>query len=61
MERPRLCVLFPHLILGGGETAMMEVAAGLRAHFDISVCALDRRRLTVERSRIRRLVVTFDA
>src|SRR5436190_1760313 len=45
-----LCVLFPHLILGGGETAMMAVADGLRERFRLSVCALDRRRMTVERS-----------
>lgn len=41
-------MLFPHLVLGGGETAMMEVAAGLRSRFEVSVCALDRRRITVE-------------
>ncbi len=50
MTRDRVSVLFPHLILGGGETAMMAVAEGLREHFEISVCALDRRRMTVERS-----------
>ncbi len=44
----RLAVLFPHLVLGGGETAMMEVAAGLRECFEVSVCALARRRITVE-------------
>lgn len=50
MERPRVCVLFPHLVLGGGETSMMEVADGLRGAFDLTVCALDRRAVTVERS-----------
>jgi glycosyltransferase involved in cell wall biosynthesis len=50
MARDRVCILFPHLILGGGETAMMAVAEGLREHFEVSVCALDRRRMTVERS-----------
>jgi glycosyltransferase involved in cell wall biosynthesis len=50
MTAASLCVLFPHLILGGGETAMMAVAAGLRDRFRLSVCALDRRRMTVERS-----------
>lgn len=50
MTAASVCVLFPHLILGGGETAMMAVAEGLRERFRISVCALDRRRMTVERS-----------
>jgi glycosyltransferase involved in cell wall biosynthesis len=50
MNRSRLCVLFPHLVLGGGETAMMEVAAGLREHFSLAVCALVRRAVTVEAS-----------
>ena len=50
MTAASLCVLFPHLILGGGETAMMAVAEGLRERFRLSVCALDRRRMTVERS-----------
>lgn len=50
MTRDRICVLFPHLILGGGETAMMAVAEGLKRHFEVSVCALDRRKMTVERS-----------
>lgn len=50
MTRDRVSVLFPHLILGGGETAMMAVAEGLREHFEVSVSALDRRRMTVERS-----------
>jgi glycosyltransferase involved in cell wall biosynthesis len=50
MKPARICVLFPHLILGGGETALMAVADGLRARFEVSVCALDRRKMTVERS-----------
>lgn len=39
-------MLFPHLVLGGGETAMMEVAAGLREHFTLAVSALVRRPVT---------------
>jgi glycosyltransferase involved in cell wall biosynthesis len=38
---------------------MMEVAAGLRDHFEIAVCALDRRRLTVERSARGELLARF--
>jgi len=53
MTGARVCVLFPHLVLGGGETAMMEVAEGLQGGFDLSVCALDRGRAaagpTIER------------
>jgi glycosyltransferase involved in cell wall biosynthesis len=41
--RPRLCLLFPHVLLGGGETAMMEVAAGLGRHYSLAVRALDYR------------------
>ncbi|HEY0782131.1 MAG TPA: glycosyltransferase family 4 protein [Thermoanaerobaculia bacterium] len=37
---PRLCLLFPHLHLGGGETATLLVAERLRETFDLSVCAL---------------------
>ena len=33
----RLTFLFPHLILGGGETAMMPVAAGLSRFFEVTV------------------------
>ncbi|HEX6199824.1 MAG TPA: glycosyltransferase family 4 protein [Thermoanaerobaculia bacterium] len=54
-----MCVLFPHLVLGGGETAMMEVAAGLEAFFEVTVAALDRRRLTVEPSAREELVARF--
>ncbi len=39
----RVCVLFPHLEMGGGETAMIAAAEALRRHFAVSVCALDRR------------------
>ncbi|HVT56921.1 MAG TPA: glycosyltransferase family 4 protein [Thermoanaerobaculia bacterium] len=46
----RLCLVFPHLVLGGGETAMMALGEGLRARFDLAVCALNRRPLTVEMS-----------
>lgn len=48
--RPVLGMLFPHLILGGGETAMMEVADGLQREFDLRVCVLNRRKITVERT-----------
>jgi glycosyltransferase involved in cell wall biosynthesis len=41
MPKPRLCLVFPHVVLGGGETAMMEVAEGLREAVDLDVCALD--------------------
>jgi glycosyltransferase involved in cell wall biosynthesis len=41
MPKPRLCLVFPHVVLGGGETAMMEVADGLRENVDLDVCALD--------------------
>jgi glycosyltransferase involved in cell wall biosynthesis len=40
MPNPRLCLLFPHLRLGGGETATLAVAERLRDTFDIRVCAL---------------------
>jgi glycosyltransferase involved in cell wall biosynthesis len=46
--QPRVCLLFPHLILGGGETAMIAVAEGLARQFPLSVCALERRTITVE-------------
>jgi glycosyltransferase involved in cell wall biosynthesis len=41
MPEPRLCLVFPHVLLGGGETAMMEVAEGLRQALALDVCALD--------------------
>ncbi len=42
MPKLRLCLVFPHVVLGGGETAMMEVAAGLREKgIALDVCALD--------------------
>lgn len=37
---PRLTVLFPHLELGGGETATLEIAAGLREHYNVTLAAL---------------------
>ncbi|HSL84972.1 MAG TPA: glycosyltransferase family 4 protein, partial [Thermoanaerobaculia bacterium] len=55
----RVCVLFPHLVLGGGETAMMEVAAGLGAFFEVIVAALDRRPMTVEPSAREELLARF--
>lgn len=43
MPPVRLCLVFPHVVLGGGETAMMEVAEGLRESggIELDVCALD--------------------
>jgi glycosyltransferase involved in cell wall biosynthesis len=41
MPKPRLCLVFPHVVLGGGETATLEVAEGLRGEVDLDVCALD--------------------
>jgi glycosyltransferase involved in cell wall biosynthesis len=41
MPKVRLCLVFPHVVLGGGETAMMEVADGLRREVALDVCALD--------------------
>lgn len=41
MPGPRTCLVFPHVLLGGGEVAMMEVAEGLRRQLDLQVCALD--------------------
>ena len=39
--RARLCLVFPHLALGGGETVMIAVAEGLRAGFDLDGFDLD--------------------
>jgi glycosyltransferase involved in cell wall biosynthesis len=61
MATASVCVLFPHLILGGGETAIMAVAEGLRERFRVSICALDRRRMTVERSARGELLERFGA
>src|SRR5688572_13540649 len=44
----RICLVFPHALLGGGETAMMEVAEGLRTELDLQVCVLDNAPVTVE-------------
>src|SRR6202521_4536044 len=41
MPAPRLCLVLPHVLLGGGETAMMEIADGLRRELALEVCALD--------------------
>lgn len=41
MPKPRVCLVFPHVVLGGGETAMMEVADGLRREVELDVCAMD--------------------
>lgn len=50
MAKLRLCLVFPHVVLGGGETAMMEVAEGLGDAFDLEVCAFDQRQLAGERT-----------
>jgi glycosyltransferase involved in cell wall biosynthesis len=39
--RPRACLVLPHVILGGGETAMMAIAEGLESELALDVCALD--------------------
>jgi glycosyltransferase involved in cell wall biosynthesis len=44
----RVSLVFPHVLLGGGETAMLAVAEGLRATVDLQVCALDNTPVTVE-------------
>src|SRR6478672_4294725 len=44
MPELRLALVFPHVVLGGGETAMMAVADGLRRlrpDLALDVCALD--------------------
>src|SRR5579872_1950963 len=44
MPEMRLALVFPHVVLGGGETAMMAVAEGLRRlrpELALDVCALD--------------------
>src|SRR5260370_15287655 len=41
MSEVRLCLVLPHVLLGGGETAMMELADGLRREVALDVCALD--------------------
>src|ERR1700674_579456 len=41
MPAPRLCLVLPHVLLGGGESAMMEIADGLRRELALEVCALD--------------------
>jgi glycosyltransferase involved in cell wall biosynthesis len=51
----RLAVVFPHVVLGGGETAMIEVAASLAARYRLDVCALDNRPPSPEPT-IRRLL-----
>jgi glycosyltransferase involved in cell wall biosynthesis len=44
MPRLRVCLVFPHVLLGGGETAMIEVAEGLREEHEIDPCVLDQPR-----------------
>jgi glycosyltransferase involved in cell wall biosynthesis len=59
MPKPRICLVFPHVVLGGGETAMMDVAEGLRGELDFDVCALDNATVTVERTLREELVERF--
>jgi glycosyltransferase involved in cell wall biosynthesis len=57
----RVCLVFPHVLLGGGETAMMAVAEGLRAEVDLHVCALDNTPVTVEATLREELDARFGA
>jgi glycosyltransferase involved in cell wall biosynthesis len=57
----RVCLVFPHVLLGGGETAMMEVAEGLRAEMDLEICALDNAPVTVEATLREELEARFGA
>jgi glycosyltransferase involved in cell wall biosynthesis len=41
MPKLHLALVFPHVVLGGGETAMMTVAERLRSNLALDVCALD--------------------
>src|SRR6185295_8460186 len=61
MEKARICLVFPHVILGGGETAMMDVAEGLRDTFHLDVCALDNSAISVERTLREELIARFGA
>lgn len=56
---PRLAVVFPHVVLGGGETATIEVAAGLAGRFRLDVCAIDNRPPSPEPTLRRQLVERF--
>jgi glycosyltransferase involved in cell wall biosynthesis len=44
----RLTFLFPHLLLGGGETAMMPVVEGLLKAFEGTVAVRTQRKITLE-------------
>jgi glycosyltransferase involved in cell wall biosynthesis len=61
MPKDRICLVFPHVVLGGGETAMIAVAEGLREEFDLDVCALDNQAVTVERTTREELEARFGA
>jgi glycosyltransferase involved in cell wall biosynthesis len=61
MHEARICLVFPHVVLGGGETAMIEVAEGLRGAFDLDVCALDNAAVTVEATLREELAERFGA
>src|SRR5215207_8762586 len=58
-SRLRVCLLFPDVALGGGETAMMAVADGLQERFDLDVCAFDRAGVRNEHSIREELVARF--
>ncbi|HKH44340.1 MAG TPA: glycosyltransferase family 4 protein [Thermoanaerobaculia bacterium] len=57
----RVCLVFPHVLLGGGETAMLAVAEGLRSAVDLHVCALDNTPVTVETTLREELAERFGA
>lgn len=57
----RLAVVFPHVALGGGETATIEVAAALAGRYRLDVCALDNRPPSPEPTIRRRLAERFGA
>ncbi len=59
MTRPRICLVFPHLGLGGGETAMMAVGEGLGREVQLEVCALDHPRPEVEQTIREELLARF--
>src|SRR6185295_18607335 len=61
MKKARICLVFPHVVLGGGETAMMDVAEGLRGAFDLDVCALDNAAAATERTIREELAERFGA
>lgn len=57
----KVAFVFPHVVLGGGETSMMTVAANLEPYFDMEVFALKTWKLTIQQSIEEELVDRFDA